>query len=94
MEQQILPKGLVFNFRDTDSPAGVSRESIRSLATKAGVTETQYIHTVLAQHVAAQHAVLDETYPDEVYLQERNRAFVLKHGDFIATSGMPGLLFE
>ena len=93
MEQR-LPKGLVFNFRDTDTPKGVCRESLRALAERSGMSETQYIHTVLAQHLATENAVLDETLPDVEYLRLRNAQFRRDFGETRIAASFPGLLAE
>lgn len=85
-------KSLVLNFRDVDSASGVCRETVRMLAQKHGVTETQYIHGVLASHVAIELAQLDDSLPTDEELAERNARFHAEHeGGFEVTAALPGI---
>jgi hypothetical protein len=86
------PSGtIVFNYRNSDSAIGVCRETIQSLARAAGVTETQYIHGILAQHVAIEKSLPDDTYPSDDEISRNNEAFVARHGDVTITETLSGI---
>ncbi|MHB1915153.1 MAG: hypothetical protein ACYCPX_06260 [Acidiferrobacteraceae bacterium] len=48
-----MNKALLIKFRDTDTPFGVRRETLKEIAEKLGVTETKAVHIAIGRLYAS-----------------------------------------